>query len=90
MRTIDLGNNESASIGIVDDQGAYLALTLSQSRRFKTRGGAERWLARRGYRPAGTTIPTRAIDSTLPARTDAQIAADRGPFADVADAIATR
>ena len=46
--TIDLGNNESASIGVFPQtDGTFLAMTLSASKTFKTRKGAERWLARR-------------------------------------------
>ncbi len=58
MRTLDLGNNETKSIGIsdVDADGFYTALTLSQSKRFRTRSGAERWLARNGYTPSGGRI----------------------------------
>lgn len=58
MRTIDLGNNESKSIGIApQSDGRFLVLTLSESKWLKTRGGAERWLARRGYAPDGTRLP---------------------------------
>lgn len=57
MRTVDLGNNESRSIGVAPSGDGFIALTLSQSKRFKTRGGAERWLARRGYAPDGSRLP---------------------------------
>jgi hypothetical protein len=58
MKTIDMGNNETRPIGIsdVDADGYYTALTLSQSKRFRTRTGAEKWLARRGYAPTGEKI----------------------------------
>ena len=46
---IELGNNESATVGIVEQSdGSYLALTYSKSREFKTRKGAIKWLAKRG------------------------------------------
>jgi hypothetical protein len=43
MQVLDLGNNESLTTGIFE------ALTLTQSKSFKTRKGAEKWLAARGY-----------------------------------------
>ena len=51
-RTMDLGNNESLSEGVfpqtdADGDTSYLAMTFTQSKWFKTRKGAERWLARR-------------------------------------------
>lgn len=46
--TVDLGNNESASTGVFPQaDGTFLAMTLTQSRTFKTRGGAESWFARK-------------------------------------------
>ena len=46
---IELGNNESATVGIVEQSdGSFLALTFSKSREFKTRKGAIKWLAKRG------------------------------------------
>lgn len=46
--TIDLGNNESMSRGIFPQaDGTFLAMTFTQSKTFKTRAGAERWLARK-------------------------------------------
>jgi hypothetical protein len=46
--TIDLGNNESVSRGVFgpDADGNYTALTFTKSKTFKTRAGAERWVAR--------------------------------------------
>lgn len=45
--TIDLGNNESVSRGVFEQSdGTFLAMTFTRSKRFKTRKGAERWLAR--------------------------------------------
>lgn len=52
LETVDLGNNESMSRGIVEDGDGFLALTFTQSKRFKTRAGAQRWLDRRSGRPA--------------------------------------
>lgn len=47
-RTIDLGNNESLSRGVFrNSDGTWTALTFAESRDFKTKRGAERWLARR-------------------------------------------
>lgn len=47
-KQIDLGNNETASVGIFATSDGYLAMTRSASKAFKTRRGAEKWLARRG------------------------------------------
>ena len=55
MRVIDMGNNEQVSIGINVDADGYTALTLTQSKTFKTRKGAEKWLAKRGYTPMGAS-----------------------------------
>ena len=55
-RTIDLGNNETRTIGIVADRFGFVALTLSRSRTFKTHKGAAARLARRGYSPNGDRI----------------------------------
>lgn len=52
---LQLGNGETLSTGIFPQaDGTYLALTLSQSKNFKTRKGAERWLENRGYRADGS------------------------------------
>lgn len=48
MKTLDLGNNETVSTGVVDNgDGTFTALTFSASKTFKTRKGAEKWLAKR-------------------------------------------
>jgi len=48
LETIDLGNNESMSRGIFENaDGSFLAMTFTQSKTFKTRAGAERWLVRK-------------------------------------------
>ncbi len=47
--TVNLGNNESLSAGIFPQaDGAFLAMSYTASRRFKTLRGAQRWLAARG------------------------------------------
>ena len=47
--TLDLGNNESLTRGVFAERdGTFTALALSASKSgFKTRKGAEQWLARR-------------------------------------------
>jgi len=62
MRTVDLGNNESVSIGVVETNAGFLALTTTESKILRTRGGAERWLARRGYAPDGAKLPPHWTD----------------------------
>ncbi len=62
MRTVDLGNNESVGIGIAATNAGYMALTATESKILRTRRGAERWLARRGYAPDGTRLPPAAPD----------------------------
>ena len=48
--TLDLGNNETASAGVIAEKnGTFTAVTFSTSKTFKTLAGARRWLARRGY-----------------------------------------
>jgi len=59
MTSHDLGNNESYGIGIShhpDQSSPWLALTGTQSRWFKTVGGAAKWLAKRGYDAHGRRI----------------------------------
>ena len=47
-KTLDLGNNEQISRGVTpNSDGTFTALTFTQSKTFKTRHGAERWLARK-------------------------------------------
>jgi hypothetical protein len=49
MQTIDNGNNESIIAGIsANSNGTFTALTFTESKTFKTYGGAVRWMARRG------------------------------------------
>ncbi len=48
MTHLDLGNNESLATGIADNgDGTFTAMTYTASKTFKTRKGAEKWLARR-------------------------------------------
>jgi hypothetical protein len=54
MHTQDQGNNETISRGIFELHGKFTALTFSESKTFKTRKGAEAWLAARGYNPDGS------------------------------------
>lgn len=43
------------TLGIVaDTDGTFLAMTRVESRNFKSRAAAEKWLARLGYRADGT------------------------------------
>jgi len=48
MQTLNQGNNEQISRGIVQTEGGFLALTFTQSKVFKTHLAAVRWLAKRG------------------------------------------
>lgn len=54
MHTQDQGNNETKSRGIFELHGRFTALTFAESKTFKTRKGAEAWLARRGYNADGS------------------------------------
>lgn len=57
MQVLDLGNNESLSTGIFSQHnGTFTALTLTQGKDFKTRKGAEKWLATKGYAPNGKKL----------------------------------
>jgi hypothetical protein len=45
--TLDLGNNESASRGVfTNTDGTFTAMTLTQSKDFKTLAGANKWFAK--------------------------------------------
>lgn len=45
---LNLGNNESATRGVyAQADGTWLAMTFTASKVFKTRAGAEKWLAKR-------------------------------------------
>jgi len=47
MKTIELGNNESASTGIIAERdGSFTAMTFTKSKNFKTESGARKWYAR--------------------------------------------
>lgn len=60
MYTQDQGNNETISRGIFELHGRFTALTFSESNTFKTRKGAEAWLARRGINPDGSRMESEA------------------------------
>ena len=46
VTNLELGNNESLSRGIFQEtDGTYTAMTFTQSKNFKTKRGAELWLA---------------------------------------------
>lgn len=47
-QTVDLGNNEKATCGLVKIADGFFALTLSDSKQFANRATAVRWLAKRG------------------------------------------
>lgn len=47
MKTLDLGNNETLSTGINNNNdGTFTALTFTKSQTFKTLKGAQKWLAK--------------------------------------------
>lgn len=54
--TIDTGNGESISCGIFELHGKFTALLFSQSKTFKTRNGAVRWLEKFGRDENGRAI----------------------------------
>jgi hypothetical protein len=58
MHTQDQGNNETISRGVFPMNGGTLwcAMTFSESKRFTTKAGAERWLLRRGYDANGKPV----------------------------------
>ena len=75
----DMGNGESLVEGMAENRdGTFTALTLVDSKTFKTRAGAERWLAQRGLNPDGTRMakpePTESID-TLASQKDLRASA---------------
>jgi len=46
--SLDLGNNESLTRGVFENNdGTFAALTYTQSKTFKTKNGAVKWLAAR-------------------------------------------
>ena len=48
MKTLNLGNNESASKGVFKNaDGTFLALSFSRSKTFKTEKGALNWLLKK-------------------------------------------
>ena len=56
-RVVDCGNNQTWTMGcFAQPNGTFLAMTFTDSREFKTRAGAEKWLAKRGYGPRGDAL----------------------------------
>ena len=54
MTTLEL-DTKTLAVGIFPQtDGMFLAMTLTQSKWLKTRKGAEKWLAARGYNADGT------------------------------------
>lgn len=59
----DMGNGDSLVKGMAENRdGTFTALTLVESKTFKTRAGAVRWLAQRGLNPDGSRIASGAPD----------------------------
>ena len=57
MTIQDLGNNETISTGISkNSEGTFTALTFSESKSFKTKKGAIKWLSKRGYDKNGNDV----------------------------------
>jgi hypothetical protein len=55
--TQDMGNNESLTRGLFpESNGDFVAMTFTESKTFKTRAGAVRWLAARGLDETGRSI----------------------------------
>ncbi|QRF90911.1 DUF1391 domain-containing protein [Alcaligenes faecalis] len=48
MQTLNQGNNERICRGLAALEGGFLAMTFTQSKAFKSRAAAVRWLAKRG------------------------------------------
>lgn len=57
MKVFHADNNEKRRRGVNEQAaGTFLALTLSDSKEFRTRRGAEAWLKRRGIGPDGECL----------------------------------
>lgn len=48
MQTLNQGNNEQLCRGLSAVEGGFLAMTFTQSKAFKSRAAAVRWLSKRG------------------------------------------
>lgn len=47
MKTLNLGNNETLSVGIeAETDGTFTAMTYTKSKNFKTLAGASKWLVK--------------------------------------------
>lgn len=57
MKTLNMGNNETLSRGIVkNNDGTFTAMTYSQSKDFKTLKGATKWIEKLGFNANGERI----------------------------------
>lgn len=57
MHTLDLGNNEQISRGIVkNNDGTFTALFFTKSKTFKTEKGAIRWMEKHGFKANGDRL----------------------------------
>lgn len=58
MYVQDQGNNETIARGVfsMNDGTLWCAMTFSESQRFRTKAGAVRWLAKRGYDEDGKRL----------------------------------
>ncbi len=48
MQTLNQGNNEQIGRGLAVNEGGFIAMTFTQSKTFKSRVAALRWLSKRG------------------------------------------
>jgi hypothetical protein len=48
MQTLNQDNNEQIGRGLAVIEGGFIAMTFTQSKTFKSRVAAVRWLAKRG------------------------------------------
>jgi hypothetical protein len=48
MEMLNQGNNEQISRGLIETADGFLAMTFTQSKTFKTREAAVKWLEKRG------------------------------------------
>ena len=55
ITTHNMSNNETVATGMsLETDGTYTVLTRTESKNLKTKAGAVRWLAKRGYNENGT------------------------------------
>ena len=61
----DMGNNESLTRGLFpESDGEFLAMTFTESKRFKTKEGAIKWLEARGLSPDGQRFEDNTTTQT--------------------------